>query len=204
MKEVLPKNVPIIDTEAFSKRYQELIKVDNRHSQVWKMQSELEDIEDLCLSGTEKELIMYRINCADDVLRDIMSETADVLYDSELFEDIFRIWEESEDKKSVEMLFFRLFNVTFYEFLDKCESLLENKSQEKVIEKIENLYRNAKSGTVKRLVQLVLEVESASKESFSDGSIIADIKQELSCASNNYKIVSFDVENGEKGDSKDE
>ena len=202
MKEVLPKNVPIIDTEAFSKRYQELIKVDNRHSQVWKMQSELEDIEDLCLSGTERELIMYRIDCADDVLRDIMSEAADVLYDPELFEDIFRIWEESEDKKSVEMLFFRLFNVTFYEFLDKCESLLENKSQEKVIEKIEKLYQNVKTGTQKRKIAVIFEVESHSDTMFSDKSIKEDIELNLEQASNNYKIVSFDVEKEavERGD----
>lgn len=46
---------------------------------------------------------------------------------------------------------------------------------------------------MKKLVKLILEVESDNKNAIKDNVIIDDLKSEISCCSNWYEFISFEI-----------
>lgn len=217
MKEVLLEDLierygkenAFTDVEAFSKRYRKLIEVNDTREAAWKMQSEIEEDEEryLQLTRAEQAITCRKVVHADDILADIIDDEMDEIYDPDIFEDIYHIWESSEDKMSLEMFFCRLLGVTFNEFLDKCEKQIVNESQEKLVKDIKRLYKKVceeiPALKKRKVVTIVLEVKPDSEDTFSDEFIKRDIEQEINCTANDYRIVSFDIKKMETGDEED-
>lgn len=71
---------------------------------------------------------------ADTILADIAD--ANDMHENGISTDIFNIWEKSNDKKSVEMMFFEFTGVKFTEFLDSC---IEKTTRKEEIVRIPNV-----------------------------------------------------------------
>ena len=205
MKEVLLEDLierygkenAFTDVEAFSKRYRKLIEVHDDRESVWNMQIELADGKIYPhLKRSEQALLCRKVVRADSILADFVEDAVDLSYDPDVFEDIYHIWESSEDKMSLEMFFYRLLGVTFNEFLDKCENQIVNESQEKLVKDIKRLYekvnREIPALKKKKVITIVLEVKPNDEEhTFSDEFIKEDMERILDYSINYYDVISI-------------
>lgn len=118
------------------KKYEELIRVNQERNKALKM---LGVVEDYDLSEEEEEVLYYQIWSGSDLMLTALNDGIGV-YDPELFEDVYKIWEASIDKEFVEALFSRLSGMNFEEILRQCEEKMCDETQESYIRETKELY----------------------------------------------------------------
>ena len=79
----------------------------------------MQEVERLTESLADK---VGKIHDSDTVLADIMKETS--FEETGISEELFQIWKNSEDKASVEALFYLFTDCTFEEYLERCREEL--------------------------------------------------------------------------------
>lgn len=118
------------------KKYEELIRVNQERNRALKMMSVVQDYD---LSEEEEEVLYYQIWSGSDLMLTALNDGIGV-YDPELFEDVYKIWEASIDKEFVEALFSRLSGMNFEEILRQCEEKMCDETQESYIRETKELY----------------------------------------------------------------